>query len=107
MLIGGVVRCIDRQSDMTEQRNIACVDDLERAIETVVQDLRVPRELRASLAVYQDQRDGASTQCGAAPAYADEVLWDVEGISGHRWLPADDSRSGASEAKAPNSRTLR
>jgi hypothetical protein len=42
---------------MTEQQHAARITDLERAIQTVIHDLRVPKKLRTALAVYQKQRD--------------------------------------------------
>src|SRR5271155_5825078 len=41
---------------MAEQRNIVPVDALEKAIETVLHDRRVPKKLRTALAVCQEQR---------------------------------------------------
>lgn len=57
---------------MTQQRNISCVGDLDKAIEAVVQDLSVPKELRTALAVYQSQqarskRRGPSLLPGRSP----------------------------------------
>jgi hypothetical protein len=47
---------------MTEQRNVVRVDNLETAIETVLHDLRVPKSLRAALAVYHNQRAGLNNR---------------------------------------------
>jgi hypothetical protein len=47
---------------MTEQRNVVRVDNLETAIETVLHDLRVPKRLRAALAVYHNQRAGLNNR---------------------------------------------
>ena len=41
---------------MTEHLAIVYVDGLEQAIQTVIGDLRVPKNLRTALAVYRDQR---------------------------------------------------
>jgi hypothetical protein len=43
---------------MADQQNVVRVDVLEEAIETLVQDCRVPKGLRAALAVYQNERTG-------------------------------------------------
>jgi hypothetical protein len=41
---------------MTEKRIIVRTINLERAIRTVIHDLRIPKKLRTALAFYQDQR---------------------------------------------------
>jgi hypothetical protein len=41
---------------MTEQRHAVSMIDLDRAIQTVIHDLRVPKRLRTALAVYQKRR---------------------------------------------------
>jgi hypothetical protein len=42
---------------MVDQRIIVRTLALERAIRTVIHDLRIPEKLRTALSVYQDQRD--------------------------------------------------
>jgi hypothetical protein len=41
---------------MTKQATIVRTDPLEQAIQTVIQDVRVPKDLRTALGVYQNQR---------------------------------------------------
>jgi hypothetical protein len=41
---------------MSEQLTIVRIIDLEQAIQTIIQDARIPEKLRTALAVYQDRR---------------------------------------------------
>jgi hypothetical protein len=52
---------------MTEQPHAVRMTSLDRAIETVTHDLRVPKKLRAALAVYQKQRDDQETERTGLP----------------------------------------
>ena len=47
---------------MTEQQHVVRIDVLEKAIETLIHDHRVPERLRTALAVYQNQRTGLNTR---------------------------------------------
>jgi hypothetical protein len=52
---------------MTEQPHAVRMTSLDRAIETVTHDLRVPKKLRTALAVYQKQRDDQETETTGLP----------------------------------------
>jgi hypothetical protein len=41
---------------MTKQSTIVRTDPLEQAIQTVIRDIRIPKDLRTALGVYQNQR---------------------------------------------------
>jgi hypothetical protein len=45
---------------MTKQSTIVRRDALKQAVQTVIQDIRIPKNLRAALAFYQKQRHGIS-----------------------------------------------
>jgi|ERR1700733_445609 len=83
---------------MTEQRTIVRVDALEKAIETVLKDRRIPKKVRTALAVYQNERTGLNNRgLSLLPAAYSGLSRGSGGVAGG--CQCDNSRSCPDERR--------